>query len=84
MKKILLLLTLITFLSGCESEVDKCVNTQVIAWKERNKKNEEIIEKKKEQGRTSLSDLWDLVNDELESEVVAKARITCLKANGKN
>ena len=84
MKKILLLLTLINFLSGCESEVDKCVNTQVIAWKERNKKNEEIIEKKKEQGRTSLSDLWDLVNDELESEVVAKARITCLKANGKN
>jgi len=84
MKKIFLLLTLITFLSGCDSEVDKCVNTQVIAWKERNKKNEEIIEKKKEQGRTSLSDLWDLVNDELESEVVAKARITCLKASGKN
>ena len=84
MKKIFLLLTLVTFLSGCESEVDKCVNTQVIAWKERNKKNEEIIEKKKEQGRTSLSDLWDLVNDELESEVVAKARITCLKASSKN
>ena len=84
MKKIFLLLSIVIVLSGCESEVDKCVNTQVIAWKERNKKNEEILAKKKEQGRTSLSDIWDLVTDELESEVVAKARITCLKASGKN
>ena len=84
MKNVLLLLAMIVALCGCESEVDKCVNTQVIAWKERNKKNEEILAKKKEQGRTSLSDIWDLVPDELESEVVAKARITCLKASGKN
>ena len=84
MKTLLLLLAMIVALCGCESEVDKCVNTQLIAWKDRNKKNEEILAKKKEQGRTSLSDIWDLVPDELESEVVAKARITCLKASGKN
>jgi hypothetical protein len=84
MNKLLLLLTLIFTLSGCESEVDKCVSAQMDAWKDRSKANEEILEKKKEQGPIKLSDIWDLVPNELESEVVAKARLACLKASGKN
>jgi hypothetical protein len=84
MNKLFLLLTLIFTLSACESEVDKCVSAQMNAWKDRNKTNEEILAKKKEQGRTSLSDIWDLIPSELESEVVAKARLACLKASGKN
>lgn len=84
MKNILLLMTMIILLCGCESEVDKCVNSQVIAWKERNKQNEETIAKMKERKTPTMFEIWDLVPDELESEVVAKARITCLEASSKN
>lgn len=84
MKNILLLVMIVT-LCGCESEVDKCVNTQVIAWKERNKKNEEIVKEMKKDGKThTLGELWDFVSSELESEFVAKSRIICLRASGKN
>jgi hypothetical protein len=84
MKNLLFIFILTASLCGCESDIDRCVKAQVVAWKERNKSNEAIIAEKEKSKNLKLSDVWELIPEELESEVIAKAHLACLKASGKN
>ena len=68
------------FLCGCKSEVDKCVDSQLLAWKDKTKLKNEIAAEKMKNGETKLSEFFELMPDRLESEVVAEARLSCLKA----
>ena len=85
--KVLFLITLISLLSACKSDVDICVDAQVIAWKDRTEKNKKIIADKEKQAKAegkamTLADWMDIIDitpELLETEVVAKARIDCQK-----
>ena len=73
-------------ISGCKSEIDKCVDAQVVAWKERGARNQKLMDDKikqaKIEGKTlTLADWMDIDSspEMLESEVIAKARIDCQK-----
>ncbi len=69
-------------LTGCDSDIDKCVKSQVEVWKEHKDKNDKKLKEmeKANNGQVRLADAWDLVNSETEKEVEAQARIKCLKA----
>lgn len=76
MNKLFFVFLVITALSGCGSEVDKCVISQVKGWKAQ-----------QERVKDFTKNLFDspVINDtRTEAEVEAEARIVCLKANGKN
>ena len=72
----------VLMLTGCDSDIDKCVKSQVEVWKEHKDKNDKKLEEmeKADNGQVRLADAWDLVNSETEKEVEAQARIKCLKA----
>ena len=78
-------------LVGCQSEVDKCVDSQLAAWKAKEKRKNEQITKyeneKKEIARTNdereftLAEAIGLVpslDKRTEAEVSAEERIFCL------
>ena len=71
-------------LIGCTSEIDKCVDSQIQAWKERTEANKKLLSEKDKQGKSTLGELWDLVPEKMESEVRADARVKCLKSASKN
>ena len=72
----------VLMLTGCDSDIDKCVKSQVEVWKEHKDKNDKKLEEmeKENNGQVRLADAWDLVNSGTEKEVEAQARIKCLKA----
>ena len=78
--KIFLILVSFLLLSGCKSEVDKCVDAQVFAWKEKSKIKKEVLSDALKDKRPTLAEIFELMPDKLESEVKAEARLLCLKA----
>jgi hypothetical protein len=96
MKPILFLM--VVFLLGCQSEVDKCVNSSVAAWKiEEDRKKQQISlyeVKNNEVARTAIDSQEFTLAEALgkvpsldkrtKVEVEAQMRLMCLKiANGK-
>ena len=69
--KVFVILVSFLLLSGCKSEVDKCVESQVKAWHSLQERKEKIIKE------FNLNENLDKRN---ESEVEAEARLKCLKA----
>ena len=82
MSKLFMLVLAISsaLLSGCQSEVDKCVDAQLLAWKEKSKIKKDVLSDAMKNGKPTLGEIFDLIPDKLESEVKAEARLNCLKA----
>lgn len=82
MKMISMIFIISLFLSGCESDIDKCVKSQVEVWKEHKDINDKKLEEmeKANNGQVRLADVWDLVNVQTDKEIEAESRIKCLKA----
>ena len=89
MSKGALKLSLIFFvfiLGGCKSEIDKCTDSQVAAWKSEQKRLAIEIEENKSKPKT-VADLMGLTKTELDkrslAEVEADERFRCLRASVK-
>ncbi len=87
MKKAALKVSLLFFaftLVGCKSEIDKCTDAQVAAWKEAQKRLAIEIEENKSKPKT-VADLMGLTKTELDkrslAEVEADERFRCLRAS---
>ena len=82
MKIISMIFMISLLLSGCDSDIDKCVKSQVEVWKEHKDKNDKKLEEmaNANNGQVRLADAWDLVDIRTEKELEAEARIKCLKA----
>lgn len=78
--KIFVILVSFFLLSGCKSEVDKCVDAQVLAWKEKSKIKKEVLSDALKDKKPTLAEIFELLPDKLESEVKAEAQLLCLKA----
>jgi hypothetical protein len=82
MKTISMIFMSLLILTGCDSDIDKCVKSQVEVWKEHKDKYDKKLEEmaKANNGQVRLADAWDFINSSTEKEVEAQARIKCLKA----
>ena len=70
------------FISGCSSEIDKCVDAEVKAW--------EVKKSNFSKTDRPNRDIWDEMNysaihslDKSKEEVAAEARFRCLRAASK-
>jgi hypothetical protein len=74
-------------LIGCTSEVDKCVNSQVSAWKDAKERNEAYWdEKEKSLRKMKNSNDWEIVRENdvrTKNEIEAEARLICMSLAAK-
>ena len=70
--KIFVILVSFLLLSGCKSEVDKCVDAQVKGWNSLQERKDKMIKE------LNLNENLDKRNV---AEVEAEARLRCLKAS---
>ncbi len=79
-------------LAGCASEVDKCVDAQVSAWKAEQARIEADIASGRKQPVTATNDLGRVLeiaqgrvlpDTRSRDEVAAEARLRCMQASGK-
>lgn len=85
--KTLLVLGLLLSVYGCSSEVDKCVDSQVAAWKAKKERETQMWKQLREQKQNNPTksetiELWEVI-DEVDArkieEIEAEARVMCLK-----
>jgi hypothetical protein len=85
-------LLLACLVGGCASEVDKCVEAQVSAWKQEQARIEADIASGKAQPVTASNDLGRVLeiaqgkvlrDTRSREEVAAQARLRCMQAAGK-
>lgn len=88
---------LILVLTACSSEVDKCVNSEVAAWRAREKRLErkENDEKFARKENNNASSVWDEIEARLYTqtfekrderspeEIEAESRIHCMRISAK-
>jgi hypothetical protein len=74
-------------LIGCTTEVDKCVNSQVSAWKDAKERKEAYWEEKEKALRKMKnSNDWEIVRENdarTKNEIEAEARLMCMSLAGK-
>ena len=78
------------FLTACQSEVDKCVDSQIASWKSQESRKQVIIDNNYNERKTITEGGFTLaeaqgkvlpLDTRSEVEVEAQARLACLKAN---
>ncbi len=86
------LLLAVCLVAGCASEVDKCVDAQVSAWKAEQARIEADIASGRKQPVTATNDLGRVLeiaqgrvmrDTRSRDEVAAEARLRCIEAAGK-
>ena len=70
-------------LTACRNEVDKCVNSQVLAWEAKKKRDGEFWESRRAVLKNeNNNNEWEVIDERdmrKKEEIEAESRIICLK-----